>query len=126
MFDARIGRFAAYVSTKEAVPYGIVSDFTVGQPRRGERFMIGAWVKAADRPKQVAVRLVEVGGQSAPTFAAEALRRIPKRWRFVSAVGRVRRGDRAALQVSIAVEHSVASGDGIFVDGVRVRRMLHR
>jgi hypothetical protein len=121
-FEARHGRTAAYVSTKEPVRYGIVSAPVVGYPRRGERYIVGAWVKASDRPKQVVIRLAEVGGDAPPAYAAETSRRVITRWRFISTTGRVRRRDRVALHVYITVERSIGAGDGIFVDGVRVLR----
>jgi hypothetical protein len=118
--DVMQGNAAASVSTSSPVPYGIASSPAVGYPRQGDRYTVSAWVKSADRPKEIAVRLVEVGGDAPPEFSAEALRRITRRWRSISASGFVQRVDRGALHVSIAIEHSIGANDGFLIDGVKV------
>jgi hypothetical protein len=124
--DVRHGRAAAYVATREPVPYGIVSAPTVGYPRRGDRYTVSAWVKAADRPKQIVIRLVEVGGDAEPRIAGATMARISRRWQLFSTAGRIQRADRSALQVNVTVEHSIGRGDGILIDDVQVRHMLRR
>jgi hypothetical protein len=118
--DVRRGQTAAYVATNNLAPYGIVSAPTVGYPRRGDRFTVSAWIKAPDRPKDVVVRLEEVGGDADPTPAAATTRRINKRWQHVSSTGRVRRDDRTALHVYVTVENAIGRGDGFFIDDVRL------
>jgi hypothetical protein len=118
--DVRRGQTAAYVATNNLAPYGIVSAPTVGYPRRGDRFTVSAWIKVADRPKDVVVRLEEVGGDADPTPAAATIRRINKRWQHVSTTGRVRRDDRTALHVYVTVENAIGRGDGFFIDDVRL------
>lgn len=112
----------AVASASPRQPYGARSLGLIGYPRRGQLLTFSVWIRGDPTTvgKAVKLLLTETGGGAPAGVVAAKGFLLSSGWERVAIRGRVKRDDRASIDVYLIVDRSIGYEDSFYFDGVRL------
>ena len=122
--QARFGAASGAVTARTDERAGIYWYGAVVRPRRGDRYTLTVWVRAAPTADndRIVMELIEHAGGFEDRHVADAQLYLDPKWKRMRASGTVARSGRLALDIAVFVPKPDRRGETFYLDGITLTR----